>query len=40
MDPWYRIVTPRQDVREWHSFNPDEFALAFEQVFAGTAPED
>jgi hypothetical protein len=40
MDPWYRTVTPRQEVREGRSFNPDEFAIALEQVVAGTAPED
>jgi hypothetical protein len=28
MDPWYRIVMPRQEVRAGHSFNPDEFAIA------------
>src|SRR4030095_7503876 len=39
MDPWYR-TTPRQEVREVRSFNPDEFAIALEQVVAGTAPED
>src|SRR5512145_958121 len=40
MDPWYRTVTPRQEVRKGRSFNPDEFAIALEQVVAGTAPED
>ncbi len=40
MEPWYRIVTPRKEVREGRSFNPDEFAIALEQVVAGTAPED
>jgi hypothetical protein len=40
MDPWYRVVTPRREVREGRSFNPDEFAIALEQVVAGTAPED
>ena len=39
MDPWYRAV-PRKEVREGRSFNPDEFAIALEQVVAGTAPED
>jgi hypothetical protein len=34
------MVTPRQEVREGRSFNPDEFAIALEQVVAGTAPED
>jgi len=40
LDPWYKIVTPRKEVREGRSFNPDEFAIALEQVVAGTAPED
>lgn len=40
MEPWYRSVTPRKEVREGRSFNPDEFAIALEQVVAGTAPED
>lgn len=40
MKPWYRVVTPRREVREGRSFNPDEFAIALEQVVAGTAPED
>ena len=40
MDPWYKVATPRREVREGRSFNPDEFAIALEQVVAGTAPED
>ena len=40
MDPWYKIVTLRQEVREGRSFSPDEFAIALEQVVAQTAPED
>jgi len=40
MEPWYKIATPRKEVREGRSFNPDEFAIALEQVIAGTAPED
>jgi len=40
MDPWYKITTPRKEVREGRSFNPDEFAIALEQIVAGTAPED
>ncbi|MYD51869.1 MAG: ATP-binding protein [Dehalococcoidia bacterium] len=40
MDPWYRVVTPRSEVREGRSFSPDEFAIALEQVVAGTAPPD
>jgi hypothetical protein len=40
METWYRVVTPRKEVREGRSFSPDEFAIALEQVVAGTAPED
>ena len=38
--PWYKVVTPRKEVREGRSFSPDEFAIALEQVVAGTAPSD
>ena len=40
LDPWYRVVTLRKEVREGRSFSPDEFAIALEQVVAGTAPPD
>ena len=40
MDPWYKIVTPRQEVREGRSFSPDEFAIALEQIVSQTAPLD
>jgi hypothetical protein len=40
MEPWYRVATLRREVREGRSFNPDEFAIALEQVVAGTAPDD
>ena len=40
MEPWYKVATPRKEVREGRSFNPDEFAIALEQVVAGTAPDD
>ena len=40
MEPWYKVTTPRKEVREGRSFNPDEFAIALEQVVAGTAPKD
>jgi len=40
MEPWYKVAIPRKEVREGRSFNPDEFAIALEQVLAGTAPED
>ena len=40
MEPWYKMATPRKEVREGRSFNPDEFAIHLEQVIAKTAPED
>ena len=40
MKPWYRVVTLRKEVREGRSFSPDEFAIALDQVVAGSAPED
>ena len=40
MDPWYKVVTLREEVLEGRSFSPDEFAIALEQVVAGTAPVD
>lgn len=40
LDPWYRVTEPRPEVRGGRSFNPDEFAIALEQVAAGTAPAD
>jgi len=40
VEPWYKVVTPRKEVRAGRSFNPDEFAIALEQLVAKTAPED
>ena len=40
MQPWYKVVTLRKEVREGRSFSPDEFAIALEQVVAKTAPPD
>ena len=40
LEPWYKVATPRKEVREGRSFNPDEFAIHLEQVIGGTAPED
>jgi predicted AAA+ superfamily ATPase len=40
MEPWYKVTEARKEVREGRSFNPDEFAIALEQVVAGNAPPD
>lgn len=40
MEPWYKVVVPRQELREGRSLDPSEFAVHLEQVVAGTAPKD
>ncbi len=40
MEAWYKVATPRKEVREGRSFNPDEFAIHLEQVIGKTAPQD
>ncbi len=30
MEPWYKVATPRKEVREGRSFNPDEYAIALD----------
>jgi Protein of unknown function (DUF499) len=40
MEPWYKVVLPRQELREGRSLDPSEFAVHLEQVVAGTAPND
>jgi predicted AAA+ superfamily ATPase len=40
VEPWYKVVEPRDEVRQGRSFNPDEFAIHLEQVVNGKAPED
>ena len=40
MEPWYKVVLPREELREGRSLDPSEFAVHLEQVVAGTAPDD
>jgi hypothetical protein len=40
MEPWYKVATPGKEVREGRSFNPDEFAVALEQVVSARGPGD
>ncbi len=40
MQPWFRVVELRREVREGRSFDPSEFAIHLEQVVAGQGPED
>jgi hypothetical protein len=38
--PWYKIVTPRQDLREGRPLDASEFAVHLDQVREGRAPSD
>ena len=40
MEPWYKVVLPRKELREGRSLDPSEFAVHLEQVVEGTAPND
>ena len=32
MEPWYNVATPRAEVREGRSFNPEKFAMQLKHV--------
>ena len=38
LEPCYRVVTPRKEVRESRSFNPAEFTIALDQEGSSTPP--
>lgn len=40
MEPWYKVVIPRQELRDGRSLDPKEFAVHLEQVVTGTVPRD
>ena len=40
LKPWYKIVTPREDLREGKPLDASEFAIHLDQVIEGRAPED
>ena len=39
MEPWYKVTTPRAEVREGRSFNPDMFAIALSALQRGANPQ-
>jgi hypothetical protein len=39
MEPWYKVATPRKEVREGRSFNPDEFANALSALYPKESEE-
>jgi hypothetical protein len=40
MKPWYKIVTPREDLREGKPLDASEFAVHLDQVRQGRGPAD
>src|SRR4051794_21010573 len=40
LKPWYRVVTPREDLREGRPLDASEFAVHLDQVRVGRAPTD
>src|SRR5205814_3909811 len=40
LKPWYRVVTPREDLREGKPLDASEFAVHLDQVRDGLAPAD
>ncbi|HYV39720.1 MAG TPA: DUF499 domain-containing protein [Gemmataceae bacterium] len=40
LKPWYRVVTPREDLREGKPLDASEFAIHLDQVRDGRAPTD
>jgi len=40
LKPWYKVVTPREDLREGKPLDASEFAVHLDQVRDGRASED
>src|SRR6266404_3029828 len=40
MKPWYKVVTPREDLRDGKPLDASEFAMHLDQVREGRAPAD
>ncbi len=40
LKPWYKVVTPREDLREGKPLDASEFAVHLDKVRTGTAPLD
>ena len=40
LKPWYKIVEPREDLREGRPLDASEFAVHLDKVREGTAPDD
>ena len=40
LKPWYKVVTPREDLREGRPLDASEFAVHLDKVRCGEAPQD
>jgi hypothetical protein len=40
LKPWYKVVTPREDLREGKPLDASEFAVHLDQIRDGRAPDD
>jgi hypothetical protein len=40
LQPWYKVVVPREDLRDGRPLGASEFAVHLDKVRDGTAPED
>ncbi len=40
LKPWYKVVTPREDLREGRPLDASEFAVHLDQIRDGRAPQD
>ena len=40
MEPWFKVATPRPEIRMGRSLDPSEFAVHLEQIVSGIAPND
>ena len=40
LKPWYKVVTPREDLLEGRPLDASEFAVHLDRVRQGTAPKD
>ena len=40
LKPWFKVVTPREDLREGKPLDASEFAIHLDKVRTGNAPDD
>jgi predicted AAA+ superfamily ATPase len=40
LKPWYKVITPREDLRDGRPLDASEFAVHLDHVRDGRAPDD